>query len=68
MPRVPATKKTKQSITSFIGAHYSTLIENYSEQTSNNPETGQQASKQELITKHLKSFLTFTKSINFGEL
>jgi len=26
------------------------------------------ASKQELITKHLKSFLTFTKSINFDEL
>jgi hypothetical protein len=26
------------------------------------------ASKQELITKHLKSFLTFTKSINFNEL
>jgi len=26
------------------------------------------ASKQELITEHLKSFLTFTKSINFDEL
>jgi hypothetical protein len=26
------------------------------------------ASKQELITNHLKSFLTFTKSINFDEL
>jgi hypothetical protein len=26
------------------------------------------ASKQELTTKHLKSFLTFTKSINFDEL
>jgi hypothetical protein len=26
------------------------------------------ASKQELITKHLQSFLTFTKSINFIEL
>jgi hypothetical protein len=26
------------------------------------------ASKQELITKHLKPFLTFTKSINFEEL
>jgi len=45
MPRVPATKKTKQLITAFIGAHYFTLIENYSEQTSNNPGTGQQASR-----------------------
>jgi hypothetical protein len=26
------------------------------------------ASKQQLITKHLNSFLTFTKSINFDEL
>ena len=26
------------------------------------------ATKQEQITKHLKSFLTFTKSINFDEL
>jgi len=31
MPRVPATNKTKQLITFFIGAHYSTLIRNYSE-------------------------------------